>query len=94
MTYENRAKTFRELLKDRLSKVNLNDNPTKFKIIIEEHISQEFEVEAKDMEEAMRIAEQKYCDGEFVVDAFNAPTARLMYAENKETGESTEWEEF
>lgn len=61
-------------------------------IIIEEHISQAFEVEADTLEEAMEIAEQKYNDGEFVVDAFNAPTAKLMMAENEY--EATEWEEF
>lgn len=61
-------------------------------VIIEEHISQAFEVEADTLEEAMEIAEQKYNDGEFVVDAFNAPTAKLMMAEND--CEATEWEEF
>lgn len=61
-------------------------------VIIEEHISQAFEVEADTLEEAMEIAEQKYNDGEFVVDAFNAQTAKLMMAENDY--EATEWEEF
>ena len=64
----------------------------KITVTIEEHISQAFEVEANTLEEAMQIAEQKYNDGEFVVDAFNAPTAKLMMAEN--TYECTEWEEF
>jgi len=65
----------------------------KFTITIEEHISQAFEVEANDIEEAMRIAEQKYDDGEFVVDAFNAPTTKLMMADDRE-GDCTEWTEF
>ena len=64
----------------------------KIKVIIEEHISQEFIVEASDIDEAMDIAEQMYYDGEFVVDAFNAPTAKLMYADDGEN--QTEWTEF
>ena len=32
----------------------------KFKIIIEEHVSEEFEVEAENMEEAFNIPEKKY----------------------------------
>ena len=61
-------------------------------VIIEEHISQAFEVEADTLEEAMEIAEQKYNDGEFVVDAFNAPTAKLMMADDGRY--QTDWEEF
>lgn len=64
----------------------------KIKVIIEEHISQEFEVEAADIEEAMEIAEQKYWDSEFVVDLVNMPTARLMMADDG--NECTEWTEF
>ena len=64
----------------------------KITVTIEEHISQAFEVEADTLEEAMQIAEQKYNDGEFVVDAFNAPTAKLMMADDGEN--CTEWEEF
>lgn len=64
----------------------------KIKVTIEEHIGQEFEVEADTIEEAMQIAEQKYYDGEFVVDAFNAPNAKLMMADDGQY--QTEWEEF
>lgn len=64
-----------------------------FKIIIEEHISGEFFVEAEDMESAMEIAMDKYENGEFVVEPGN-PTAKLMYAENEDGTECTEWEEF
>ena len=67
---------------------------TKFKIIIEEHISQEFEVDAEDIEQAKAIAEQKYYDGEFVVDNCHIPTLKLMYAENEDCSERTGWEEF
>lgn len=67
--------------------------PKKFKIIIEEHISQEFEVEAIDMEEAMDIAEDKYYNGEFVVEP-STPTATLMMAENEDGTECTDWSEI
>ena len=63
----------------------------KIKVIIEEHISQAFEVEADTLEEAMQIAEDKYRSGEFVLDNANV-NARLMMAENNY--EATEWEEF
>ena len=85
---------FQKYLDEALPKVNLEEKPQKFKITIEEHISQAFEVEATDIGEAMEIARQKYNDGEFVVDAFNAPTAKLMMAEDEYGAECTEWEEF
>ena len=62
------------------------------KVIIEEHISEEFEIEADSVEEAMEIAKQMYFDGELVVDAFNAPTCKLMMADDGE--KQTEWTEF
>lgn len=64
----------------------------KITVTIEEHISQAFEVEANTLEEAMQIAEQKYYNGEFVVDSFNAPNAKLMMADDGQY--QTEWEEF
>ena len=85
---------FQKYLEENLPLVNLEDKPIKFKIIIEEHIGQEFEVEANDIEEAMEIAKQKYYDGEFVVDNCNAPTAKLMMAEDEYGYEQTEWSEF
>ena len=64
----------------------------KIKVTIEEHISQAFEVEADTLEEAMQIAEQKYYNGEFVVDSFNAPNAKLMMADDGQY--QTDWEEL
>jgi hypothetical protein len=40
----------------------------KYKVTIEEHISQMFEVDADNEKQAEEIAAAKYCDGEFVVD--------------------------
>ena len=66
----------------------------KFKIVIEEHISQHFEVEAEDATQAQEIAEQKYYDGEFVVDNCNAPTTKLMYVADEDGNPHAEWVEF
>ena len=66
----------------------------KFKVIIEEHISQHFEVEAENAEQAQAIVEQKYYDGEFVVDNCNVPTTKLMYIANEDNDPCVEWEEF
>ena len=40
----------------------------KYKVTIEEHISQEFEVEAEDEKQAEDIAIEKYSNEEFVVE--------------------------
>ena len=64
----------------------------KIKVIIEEHISQEFEIEAENIEEAMEKAEEMYYNEELVVDSFNAPTCKLMMADDGER--QTEWTEF
>ena len=63
----------------------------KITVTVEEHISQDFEVEADTFEGAMEIAEDKYRSGEFVLDN-PCVTSRLMMAENNY--EATEWEEF
>ena len=63
-----------------------------FKITIEEHISETFDVEANDIDEAMKVAEEKYNDGEFVLELGNV-TAKLMMADDGE-GDCTEWSEF
>ena len=63
----------------------------KITITIEEHISQDFEVEADTVEEAMEIAAQKYYDCEFVINSADV-TAKLMMADDGEN--CTEWEEF
>ena len=65
----------------------------KFTITIEEHIVQDFCVEADDMETAMELAEQKYKDGEFVVENGEAQTV-LMAGRCPETDETTEFTEI
>ena len=72
-------------------KNNKREIKKKFTIRIEEHISQAFEVDAEDIGEAMQIAEDKYRNGEIVLDNTNV-SARLMMAEND--SEATEWVEF
>jgi hypothetical protein len=64
----------------------------KIKVTIEEHVSQTFEVEANDIEEAMEIAEEKYNNGEFVLESGEL-TAKLMMADDG-NGDCTEWVEF
>ena len=44
---------------------------TKYKVMIEEIISQEFEIEAENIDEASVLAERKYKNGEFVLDNGN-----------------------
>ncbi|WP_455042517.1 DpnD/PcfM family protein [Leptotrichia buccalis] len=65
----------------------------KFKIIIEEHVSEEFEVEAENMEEAFNIAEKKYYSGEFVLEPGNV-SHKLISGKTVDGKESTEWIEF
>ncbi|ERK48901.1 DpnD/PcfM family protein [Leptotrichia sp. oral taxon 879] len=65
----------------------------KFKIIIEKHVSEEFEVEAENIEEAFNIAEKKYYSGEFVLEPGNV-SYKLMFGETVDRKESIEWIEF
>ena len=65
----------------------------KFKIHIEETISDTFTVEAETMEEAMEIAEEKYANGEFLIMP-QTPTCKQMMAECDKSGHATEWVEF
>ena len=64
-----------------------------FKITIEEQVSETFEIMATDMDEAMEIAEEQYNNGTIVLEPGNL-IAKLMMAEDEETGECTEWNEF
>ena len=64
-----------------------------FKITIEEQVSETFEIMATNMDEAMEIAEEQYNNGTIVLEPGNL-IAKLMMAEDEETGECTEWTEF
>lgn len=64
-----------------------------FTVTIEEHISQDFPIRARDFFHAFQIAEDAYHEGKMVVEP-SAPNARLMMARNNETGEITQWKEF
>lgn len=65
----------------------------KYKIIIEEHISKEFEVEANSPEEAEAIAEANYASGEWVVDS-ESVNAKLMAIAEPGTDDYSEFFEF
>lgn len=66
---------------------------SKFKVTIEETVSQEFEVEATTLMEAMEIAKQKYKDGELVVDSGNL-LFKQMQVQDVEEGSLSYWSEF
>ncbi len=61
-----------------------------FKITIEEHVTETFEVEANSIEEAMDITRNKYKNGEFVLENGNV-TYRCMAVQEPMT---TEWMGF
>lgn len=63
----------------------------KITVTIEEHVVQDFDVEADTLEEAMEIAAQKYYDCEFIINSVDV-TAKLMMADDG--NKQTEWEEF
>ena len=65
----------------------------KFKIVIEEHVSGEFEIEAEDMGKAFEISEKNYYDVKFVIEPGNV-TIRFMFLETTDGEECSEWIEF
>ena len=65
----------------------------KFKIVIEEHVSGEFEIEAENTGKAFEIAEKNYYEGKFVLEPGNV-TSRLMSVETADGKECSEWIEF
>ncbi len=64
----------------------------KYTVTIEEHISQDFSVEGRDIGDAIENAETGYKAGRLVVQP-STPSARLIMARDDETGEVTEWKE-
>ncbi len=65
----------------------------KFIVTIEEMVSQDFEVEAEDVLEALEIAEENYHKGKFVL-APGYLVAKQMSACDKNGKDCTEWIEF
>lgn len=65
----------------------------KFTVTIEERVSQDFPVSARDFFHAFQIAEDAYRKGKMVVEP-SAPNTRLMMVRNNKTGEITRWKEF
>lgn len=64
----------------------------KYTITIEETVAKDFEVEADSAEGAYETAEQKYKDGEFVLDPGECQFRQIAIT-NPSSG-STEWREF
>ena len=64
----------------------------KYKVCIEEMISEEFEIEADSVQNAMSLAEQKYSSGELVLAPGNLVAKQMAIVEPKES--VTEWSEF
>ena len=64
----------------------------KFTVTIEETVTQDFKVEAETAEEALRIAEEKYSDGEFVLEPGEVIAKKV--AITSPTNRATEWREF
>lgn len=65
----------------------------KFIIAIEEIVSEQFEIEAETMEEAMEIAEDQYKKGILVLEP-GTLVAKQMCGTDPSTGDCTEWSEF
>ena len=65
----------------------------KYKVAIEEHINQIFEVEAVDLEEALQLAKERYYKGEYVLEGDANVSARLVSVEN-DNGDFVNWYEF
>ena len=64
----------------------------KYTITIEETNAKDFEIEAESAEEAYEMAEQKYKDGEFILDPGECQFRQI--AITKPSDEATEWREF
>ncbi len=65
----------------------------KYRVTIEETVSETFKVNAKNIGEAMDLAERKYREGEFVLEPGNLVCTQ-MSAESADGKESTNWVEI
>jgi len=64
----------------------------RYVVSIEELVSQDFEIDAPSVEEAKRIAKEKYNNCEIVLEPGELQTKRLSVI--NENGVSGDWEEF
>lgn len=64
----------------------------KFVITIEETVSQDFEIEAKNAEQAIELAENKYQNGEFVLEPGEVCFKQMAII--KPDNKASEWIEF
>ncbi len=64
----------------------------KFTIVIEETVSELFEIEADNAMQAMEIAKEKYKKGEFVLSPGEVITKQMAITSPE--SEATEWDEF
>ena len=64
-----------------------------FVVTIEETISQDFNVEANSLEEALEIARKKYRSCEFIVESESCTFAQAK-ARTEDASEMTEWREI
>jgi len=64
----------------------------KFKVCIEEMVSEEFEIEAEDAGEAMEIAEKEYFEGKLVLEPGNLCSTQIAITKPEE--EVCEWVEI
>lgn len=66
---------------------------SKYKVTIEETISEEFNIEADSLEEAVKIAELAYTVGKLVLENGHVITKQIML-EDLQTGKITDWRSF
>jgi hypothetical protein len=64
----------------------------KFKIVIEETVAQEFEVEAENQKEALQQAEQNYSSGKLVLEPGEVQSKKMAVVDEKI--DELEWVEF
>ena len=63
-----------------------------YTITIEETVAKDFEIEANSADEAYETAEQKYKDGEFILNPGECQFSQI--AITKPSDEATEWREL
>ena len=65
---------------------------TKYKVVVEETISENFEIEAENIHEALKISEQQYKNGDLVLSPGNLIFKQILICDEK--GNCSDWYEF